>query len=150
MLAGFAMGLAVSAVGEPRRIANQVFALSEGFFAPVFFVWLGASLDLRSLVANPRAIGLGLALGLAAVVAHGLLVLTRAPLPMAVATAAQLGVPVGAVTLGKTMGLLVDGEGTAMLLGAVLTIVVVTAVSTRLVHLVDGTTAPIVTDPATP
>ncbi len=136
MLAGFAMGLAVSAVGEPRRIANQVFALSEGFFAPVFFVWLGASLDLRSLAANPSTIGLGIALGLAAVVAHGLMTLTRQPLPIAVTTAAQLGVPVGAVALGKTMGLLQDGEGTAMLLGALLTVAVVTVASRPVIHLV--------------
>jgi Kef-type K+ transport system membrane component KefB len=140
MLAGFAMGLAMSAAGEPRRVANQAFALTEGFFAPIFFVWLGSSLDLRAIVQSPQTIALGIALGLAAVLAHGLLTLTGQPLPIAVTTAAQLGVPVGAAALGRTMGVLVDGEATAMLLGALLTITVVTAFSGRVVALVSAPT----------
>ena len=32
MLAGFSFGLAVAAVGEPRRLARQLFALAEGFW----------------------------------------------------------------------------------------------------------------------
>jgi Kef-type K+ transport system membrane component KefB len=43
MLAGFACGLAVAAVGEPRRLAKQLFALTDGFLGPLFFVWLGSS-----------------------------------------------------------------------------------------------------------
>jgi Kef-type K+ transport system membrane component KefB len=151
MLAGFAMGLAMAAAGEPRRVANQTFALTEGFFAPIFFVWLGSSLDLRALVAYPQAIALGVALGVAPLLAHGLLALTRQPLPIAVSTAAQLGVPVGAAALGKTMGVLVDGEATAMLLGALITIAVVTLLSKRVVELVsapDGAGAATATTPA--
>ena len=143
MLAGFAMGLAMAAVGEPRRIANQTFALTEGFFAPIFFVWLGSSLDLRALAGDPRAIGLGVALGLAAILAHGLLSLTRQPLPIAVCTAAQLGVPVGAAALGTTMGVLEPGEATAMLLGALITIAVVAVLSDRLIRLCRETAATI-------
>ncbi|MFT3833725.1 MAG: cation:proton antiporter [Micropruina sp.] len=142
MLAGFAMGLAMAAVGEPRRIANQTFALTEGFFAPIFFVWLGSSLDLRELAGNPQAIGLGVALGVAAVLAHGLLALTRQPLPVAVCTAAQLGVPVGAAALGTTTGVLRPGESTAMLLGALLTIGVVAVFSDRLIRAVTAPAAP--------
>lgn len=136
MLAGFAMGLAVSAAGEPRRVANQTLALTEGFFGPIFFVWLGSSLDLRALAADPRAIWLGLGLGIAAVLAHTALAVSRQPWPIAASTAAQLGVPVGAAALGETTGVLVDGEATAMLLGALVTIAVVTLLSGRLVSLV--------------
>ena len=49
MLAGFVFGLALTAVGPPRRLARQLFAVTEGFFGPLFFVWLGSSLDLRAL-----------------------------------------------------------------------------------------------------
>ena len=63
MLAGFVVGLAVSGAGEPYRLAKQLFALTDGFFAPVFFVWLGASLDLRELSTYPDAIVLGVVLG---------------------------------------------------------------------------------------
>lgn len=138
MLAGFAIGLAMAAVGEPRRISNQAFALTEGFFAPIFFVWLGSSLDLRTLASHPQAILLGICLGAAAVLAHGLMVLSRQPWPIAVSTSAQLGVPVGAAALGTTMGVLRDGEPTAMLLGALITITVVTVTSKKVVGLMGA------------
>ncbi|CAG7629698.1 hypothetical protein E143388_07192 [Rhodococcus opacus] len=35
MLAGFALGLVIAAVGEPRRLAKQLFSITEGFFGPV-------------------------------------------------------------------------------------------------------------------
>lgn len=105
MLAGFSLGVVVSAVGEPRRLAKQLFALSEGFFAPMFFVWLGASLDLRQLAANPSVIALGLMLGVVAVALHGVLAATGQPWPASVLTSAQMGVPVAAATLGRAQGL---------------------------------------------
>lgn len=88
MLAGFATGLAVAAVGEPRRLTVQLFAVTEGLFGPIFFVWLGASLDLRELGQHPDAILLGLLLGAAALLAHGLMALSGQPLPIACITAA--------------------------------------------------------------
>lgn len=132
LLAGFALGLVVAAVGEPRRVAKQLFAVTEGLFAPIFFVWLGASLDLRALAQHPSAVVLGLALGAGAVVVHAAMVLTRQPWSLAVATSAQLGVPVAAATLGRARGLLVPGEDAAILLGALVTIAATALVSTRL------------------
>jgi Kef-type K+ transport system membrane component KefB len=129
MLAGFAMGLAVAGVGEPRRVAKQLFAITEGLFAPIFFVWLGASLNLRDLAAHPSAIGLGVALGVVAVLAHSAMVLTGQPLPVAAVTAAQLGVPVAAVKLASDQGGFAAGEPTALLLGALVTIAVTAIVS---------------------
>ncbi len=135
MLAGFCMGLAVAAVGEPRRLAKQVFALTEGFFAPIFFVWLGASLNLHDLAAYPAALGLGLALGIAAVGAHTVVALTRQPWPIAAITSAQLGVPVAAATVGTRLGVLVPGEAAALLLGALVTIAVTALVAGRVVRI---------------
>lgn len=147
MLAGFAMGLAMAAVGEPRRIAHQTFALTEGFFAPIFFVWLGASLDLRTIAGHPQIVVLGLGLGVAAVLVHSVGVLTRQPWPLAATTSAQLGVPVGAAALGTTMGVLGTGEATAMLLGALVTIGVVTVLSGRVGTLVAAPVAAAGTGP---
>ncbi|MEB0292715.1 cation:proton antiporter, partial [Cryobacterium sp. 10C2] len=56
MLAGFSFGLVVAAIGEPRRLARQLFALADGFFGPLFFVWLGASLNLGDLLTHPQMI----------------------------------------------------------------------------------------------
>jgi Kef-type K+ transport system membrane component KefB len=122
MLAGFTFGIAVAAVGEPRRLARQLFALTEGFFGPLFFVWLGASLDLRDLGHHPSYIGLGALLGVGAVVAHLVLRLTGQPALVGALAAAQLGVPVGAATLGTQLHLLRPGEAPAIVLGALVTI----------------------------
>ncbi|MDO5681221.1 MAG: cation:proton antiporter [Propionibacteriaceae bacterium] len=135
MLAGFATGLAVAAWGEPKRVTKQIFALTEGLFGPIFFIWLGASLDLRELVEHPAAIGLGFVLGVAAVLVHSVMVVTRQPFPVAAATASQLGVPVAAAALGGQLGVLQPGEGTAFLLGALVTIAVTTVLSGRLAKL---------------
>jgi Kef-type K+ transport system membrane component KefB len=124
MLAGFSFGLAVAAIGEPRRLAGQLFAVTEGFFGPIFFVWLGASLDLRALGARPSLIGLGVALGLAAALTHVVPRVTGQPVAFGALAAAQLGVPVAAATLGTQSHLLANGEPAALILGALITIAI--------------------------
>lgn len=129
LLAGFSLGLVLAAAGEPRRLARQLFGITEGFFGPLFFVWLGASIDVRGVATHPGMILLGVALGASAVVAH--LAGRAAGLPwiQAVASAGQLGVPVAAVTLGIQTGVLAPGEDAGILLGALIT-VAVSAVAT--------------------
>ncbi|MFL6084474.1 MAG: cation:proton antiporter [Mycobacterium sp.] len=122
MLAGFALGLVVSAIGEPRRLARQLFGITEGFFAPLFFVWLGASLQVRELGEHPWLILLGVGLGVGAILAHCVGRLFGQPLTLAVLSAAQLGVPVAAATLGTEQHLLGPGEPSALMLGALVTI----------------------------
>jgi Kef-type K+ transport system membrane component KefB len=122
MLAGFALGLVISAIGEPRRLARQLFGITEGFFGPLFFVWLGASLQVRELGQHPALILLGLGLGIGAILAHGVGRLFGQPLSLAVLSAAQLGVPVAAATLGTEQHLLAPGEPSALMLGALVTV----------------------------
>jgi Kef-type K+ transport system membrane component KefB len=122
MLAGFAFGLVIALAGEPRRLARQLFGITEGFFGPLFFVWLGASLQVRELGAHPKLILLGLGLGLGAVLAHCAGRLFGQPLTLAALSAAQLGVPVAAATVGNEEHLLVAGEASALMFGALLTI----------------------------
>lgn len=126
MLAGFSFGLTVAAVGEPRRLAKQLFAITEGFLGPLFFVWLGASLNLRDLGSHPKYIGLGAVLGLGAVVTHAAMCVTKQPLAIGTLCAAQLGVPVAAATLGTQLNLLAPGQPAALILGALVTIAVAT------------------------
>jgi Kef-type K+ transport system membrane component KefB len=122
MLAGFSLGLAVAGVGEPRRLARQLFAVTEGFFSPLFFVWLGAELNLRQLGHRPSFILLGVLLGLAASVVHALMRLSGQPIALGVLAASQLGVPVAAATLGTQVHVLQPGEAAALMLGALVTI----------------------------
>jgi Kef-type K+ transport system membrane component KefB len=122
MLAGFVFGLTVAAIGEPRRLARQMFALTEGFLGPLFFVWLGASLDLQALRTRPALILLGLLLGVGAVLSHCLARLTGQPLSLGSLASAQIGVPVAAATLGTSLNVLEPGEPAALVLGALVTI----------------------------
>jgi Kef-type K+ transport system membrane component KefB len=122
MLAGFALGLVMSAIGEPRRLGRQLFGITEGFFGPLFFVWLGASLQVRELADHPEFAALGVGLGVGAVLAHCAGRLFGQPLTLATLAAAQLGVPVAAVTLGIEKNLLAPGEPSALILGALVTI----------------------------
>ena len=126
MLAGFVFGLAVAAVGQPRRLARQLFAVTEGFLGPLFFVWLGASLDLRALGARPGLILLGLLLGVGAVLSHSLARFTGQPLSLSSLAAGQLGVPVAAAALGTSLNVLQPGEPAALVLGALVTIAAAT------------------------
>jgi len=129
MLAGFAFGLAVAAVGEPRRLARQLFALADGFFGPLFFVWLGASLALRDLADNPQMIALGLTLGTATLLAHATTRVLGLPLAFGLLSAAQLGIPIAAATIGTQLNVLIPGEAAALLLGALVTIAVTAVAS---------------------
>ncbi|WP_020658284.1 cation:proton antiporter [Amycolatopsis benzoatilytica] len=122
MLAGFVAGLALAAVGEPRRLARQLFAVTDGFLGPLFFVWLGASLDLRALGQHPVMFVLAAVLGVGSVVVHGATRLLGQPLPLAVLAGAQLGVPVAAVTIGTREQLLAPGEGGAILAAALISV----------------------------
>jgi Kef-type K+ transport system membrane component KefB len=114
-------------VGQPRRVAKQLFAVTEGFFGPVFFVWLGASMEIRALADSPAMIGLGACLGVGAVLAHLVARLLGEPVPLAMLAAAQLGVPVAAATIGSQLDLFEPGEGSALVLGALLTLAVAVA-----------------------
>lgn len=127
MLAGFAFGLGVAAIGEPRRLSKQLFALTEGFLGPLFFVWLGAELNLRELGAHPKMIILGLALGVAAALAHLVPRLLGQAIPYGLLASAQLGVPVAAATVGSQLQVLGPGEASALMLGALISIAVAVA-----------------------
>ncbi|WP_263407480.1 cation:proton antiporter [Arthrobacter sp. NicSoilC12] len=122
MMAGFSFGLVMAAVGEPRRLARQLFALSDGFLGPLFFVWLGASLTLRDLAGHPDMMALGLLLGAGALLAHADLAFLGLPLSLGVLSAAQLGVPVAAASIGTQLQVLLPGEAAALLVGALVTI----------------------------
>lgn len=122
MLAGFAAGLAVAGVGEPRRLARQLFAIGDGFLGPLFFVWLGASLSLSGLASDPQLILLGVLLGIGAIAVHMAMRVFGQPLLLGTTAASQLGVPVAAATIGSQTGELTAGEPAALILGALVTI----------------------------
>ncbi|HJX49261.1 MAG TPA: cation:proton antiporter, partial [Gaiellaceae bacterium] len=62
LIAGFAIGLVVAAVGGPKRFSRQVTGIGQGFFVPLFFVVLGARIDVRAFVEHGTLIELALLL----------------------------------------------------------------------------------------
>lgn len=124
MLAGVGVGLAIAANGVPRRLARQMFAVSEGFFAPLFFVLLGATLDFRAAFSSPSLILLAVILGFGAVAVHLASTLSRMPVKYALVSASQMGVPAAAVSLGQASGQLSGAQGAAIMLAAVITLLV--------------------------
>jgi Kef-type K+ transport system membrane component KefB len=119
MIAGFAAGLIVAVEGGPHRLSSQVSGVANGFLVPLFFVVLGASLNVRALVQTPTALELTVALIVGMVLVHliaGMVI--RAPAWVALIVTAQLGVPAAVVKLGLSDGVLTAGQGAAVILAA--------------------------------
>ena len=70
LIAGFSTGLLVAALGGPKRLFTQVRGVADGFFVPLFFVVLGARLELGALVDHPSILRLTVALVVLNVAAH--------------------------------------------------------------------------------
>jgi Kef-type K+ transport system membrane component KefB len=119
MIAGFAAGLIVAVEGGPERLSDQVSGVANGFLVPLFFVVLGASLNVRALVQTPTSLELAGALIVGMLIVHLFAALViRAPAWVGLIVTAQLGVPAAVVRLGLTDGVLRAGQGAAIILAA--------------------------------
>ncbi len=118
LVAGFASGLVVSAIGQPRRLARQVRGLAQGFFIPLFFVTLGARLDVRGLDLAVAATLVVAATGIHLLVA----LVVRQPVAAGLAATAVLGVPTAVVELGLANGQIDAGQGAAIVVAALVSI----------------------------
>jgi Kef-type K+ transport system membrane component KefB len=124
LVAGFSLGVVLASVGVPRRLARQLFAISDGFFAPIFFVWLGATINIRATFQDRNTALLALFLVLGAFLVHLSAVAFGQSLKFSIASTAQLGIPAAAVTLGGANGMLSAGQSGAIMLSALITLLV--------------------------
>ena len=123
LLGGFGMGLVVAAIGGPKRLSTQVRGVAEGFFVPLFFVVLGARLDVSALVDHPDLLLVTAALIVLNLVIHSLAALaTRQPLSAGLIATAQLGVPAAVVQIGLQEDVISPGLGAAVTLAALPTL----------------------------
>jgi Kef-type K+ transport system membrane component KefB len=123
LLAGFGMGLVVAAIGGPKRLSTQVRGVAEGFFVPLFFVVLGARLDVSALVDHPDLLLVTAALIVLNVVIHALAALaTRQPRSAGLIATAQLGVPAAVVQIGLQEHVITPGLGAAITVAALATL----------------------------
>jgi hypothetical protein len=100
--------------------------VTEGFFGPLFFVWLGASLDLHALGSRPGLILLGLLLGVGALLSHSLARPTGQPLSLSSLAARAARSPGRGSDRGHEPERPPAGEPAALVLGALVTIAAAT------------------------
>jgi Kef-type K+ transport system membrane component KefB len=119
LVAGFGVGLMVAAIGGPKRLSRQVTGVAQGLMVPLFFVVLGARLDLRALFQHPSLLALAAELLALNLVVHLIAALLSRQSPGAgLAATAQLGVPAAVVTLGLQKAILSSGEAAAIVAAA--------------------------------
>jgi Kef-type K+ transport system membrane component KefB len=134
LIAGFGAGLMVALIGGPKRLSTQMRGVADGFFIPLYFVVLGAQLDLRGLIDDPTMLALAGALAALNVLIHGTAtLLTRRSLGGALAACAQLGVPAAVASLGLAEHVLSGPVATAIVAAAVVSLAVCTFGVERLV-----------------
>lgn len=127
LIAGFGAGLMVAVIGGPKRLSTQVRGVGEGFFIPLYFVVLGARLDLAGLVREPSMLALAASLAALNVAIHLLAALAlRRGVPVALAATAQLGVPAAVASLGLSEHLLSPVVATAIVASALVSLAVCT------------------------
>jgi Kef-type K+ transport system membrane component KefB len=136
LIAGFGAGVTVALIGGPKRLSTQMRGIADGFFIPLYFVVLGAQLDLGGLVKHPSLLALAGALAALNVVIHLLAAaLVRRPVAAGLAASAQLGVPAAIASLGLAEHVLSPDVATAIVAAALVSLGVCTAGVEQLVHL---------------
>jgi Kef-type K+ transport system membrane component KefB len=127
LIAGFGAGLMVAVIGGPKRLSTQMRGVADGFFIPLYFVVLGARLDLGGLVEHPAMLALAGALAALNVLIHlSAAVLVHRPVAAALAASAQLGVPAAVASLGLAEHVLSAEAATAIVLAALVSLGVCT------------------------
>jgi Kef-type K+ transport system membrane component KefB len=139
LIAGFGSGLMVAAIGGPKRLSTEVLGVGGGFFVPLFFVVLGARLDLRGLFARPAMLGLALAIAALTFVVHLLAaVATRQQLAAGLLASAQLGVPSAVVALGLSEQVITATQAAAIIAAALISLGACSAGAARLNRRADA------------
>ena len=140
LIAGFAIGLVVAAIGGPKRFSRQVTGVAQGFFVPLYFVVLGARIDVRDLVRHSAIVELAVLLVAFNVGLHLIAaLLTRQPVAAGLTATVQLGVPAAVSTLGLQEGILTGGEAAALMVAALASIAISELGVALLVRRADAT-----------
>jgi Kef-type K+ transport system membrane component KefB len=146
LIAGFTVGVVVAVLGEPRRVADQLIGVGEGFAIPLFFVHLGAQLDLGALVRSSDAMVLAGLLAVVAIAIHvGAGALWRLPVGAGLLASAQLGVPAAVSSIGLSTNQLSAAQAAAIMASVLVTLAACALGSALLGHrgpLANGGAAP--------
>jgi len=123
LVAGFGVGLVVAAIGGPKRLSREVLGLGQAFLVPLFFVLLGARIDLRALTHSHRAVILAVVLAVLAIALHVTVsVVIRAPRAVGLLATAQVGVPAAVIALGLPAHAITEAQAAAIFCAALVSI----------------------------
>jgi Kef-type K+ transport system membrane component KefB len=90
---------------------------------PLFFVLLGARIDLRALTDSHRAVVLAVVLAILAIAVHVTVsVLIRAPRAVGLLATAQVGVPAAVIALGLPSHAITEAQAAAIFCAALVSI----------------------------
>jgi Kef-type K+ transport system membrane component KefB len=117
------VGLVVAAIGGPKRLSREVLGLGQAFLVPLFFVLLGARIDLRALTHSHRAVILAVVLAGLAIALHlTVSVVIRAPRAVGLLATAQVGVPAAVIALGLPAHAITEAQAAAIFCAALVSI----------------------------
>jgi Kef-type K+ transport system membrane component KefB len=123
VVAGFAAGAVAALVGQPKRFYKQLIGIAEGLFVPLFFVHLGARINVADMFGSMQNLTLMLLIAISTVAVH-LMVAKLVGLPRAagLTASAQMGLPAAVVAIGLSAGFLNPGQGAAVIAAALLSV----------------------------
>jgi Kef-type K+ transport system membrane component KefB len=123
LIAGFGAGIIVAVLGGPKRLSTQVRGVAEGFFVPLYFVVLGATLDVGALFSDISNLALACTLtALNVLIRMFAARLARTTAVGALAATAQLGAPAAVASLGLSAHVLSEATATAIVAAALLSL----------------------------
>ncbi|HEU4964057.1 MAG TPA: monovalent cation:proton antiporter family protein [Bacilli bacterium] len=131
ILGAFLAGVIVALLGPKKQFVHQLNAFGYGFLIPIFFMMVGAKLDLPALVTDPQALVM-LPLLLVAFYLAKLVVIPilarhfswRESVGTGLLLASKLSLVIAAAAIGREMNLLNATMETALVLSAVITTLV--------------------------
>ena len=133
ILGAFLAGMIISLLKRPEDsdLIHKLEAFGFGFFIPVFFIAVGAELDLRALVESPQSL---LLLPVVFLVALGVKTIPsllfvrelgwRKTLASAMLLNTHLSLEIAVAVIGVRLGLLTESANVAIILFAILTVLV--------------------------
>lgn len=131
ILGAFLAGVIVSMLGPKKEFVSQLNAFGFGFLIPIFFVMVGAKLDLGSLVQDTRALIMFPLLLLAFILSKGLLVLVfrkwfswRESISSGVLLTSTISLVIAAAAVGMDLGIISNTMNTALILAASITVII--------------------------
>lgn len=131
ILGAFLAGVIVSLLGPKKEFVSQLNAFGFGFLIPIFFVMVGAELDLISLMQDTRALIMFPLLLLAFVLSKSLVVFVyrkwfswRESISSGILLTSTISLVIAAAAVGMDLGIISNTMNTALILAAAITVIV--------------------------